>query len=71
MEVGCRRCMMANEHITLGSNSYEKVKPFKYLPSLLTNQNYVREEIKCRLKAGNSYHYSVQTHFSFDFSLRI
>ena len=26
---------------------------FKYLGSLLTNQNYIQEEIKCRLKAGN------------------
>ena len=28
---------------------------------LLTNQNYIQEEIKCRLKAGNSCYYSVQT----------
>jgi len=27
----------------------------------LTNQNYIQEEIKCRLKAGNSCYYSVQT----------
>ena len=35
-------------------------RPLRYLDSLLTNQNSVQEEIKCRLKAGNSY-YSVQT----------
>ena len=29
--------------------------------TLLTNQNYIQEEIKCRLKAGNSCYYSVQT----------
>ena len=52
--------MMANEHIRIGSNSYE-VKTFKYLRSLLTNQKYIQEEIKCRLKAGNSCYYSVQT----------
>ena len=28
---------------------------------LLTNQNSIQEEIKCRLKAGNSCYYSVQT----------
>ena len=39
-----------NEHITEGSNSYEKVKIFKYLGSLLTNQNSIQEKIKCRLK---------------------
>ena len=40
---------MANELITVGSNSYEKVKTFKYLVSLLTNQNYIHKEIKCSL----------------------
>ena len=47
--------------ILLGSNSYEKVKTIKYLGSLLTNQNYIQEEIKYRLKTGNSCYYSVQT----------
>ena len=27
----------------------------------MTNKNYIQEEIKCRLKAGNSCYYSVQT----------
>ena len=48
--------MIANEHIRLGSNSNEKVKTFK-----VTNQNSIQEEIKCRLQAGNSCYYSVQT----------
>ena len=61
MEIGCHRGMIANEHITVGSNSYEKVKTFIYLRSLLKKQNYIQEEIKCRLKAGNSCYYSVQT----------
>ena len=52
MEIGRPRGMIANVHINIGSNSYEKVKTFKYLGSLLTNQNYFQEEIKCRLKAG-------------------
>ena len=37
------------------------MKIFKYLGSLLTNQNSIQEELKCRLKAGNSCHYSVET----------
>ena len=37
------------------------METFKYLGSLLTNQNYIQEEIKCRLKAGNLCYYSVQT----------
>ena len=34
MEIGRNRGMIANEHIKIGSNSYEKVKTFKYLGSL-------------------------------------
>ena len=58
MEIGRHRGMIANAHIKIGSNSYEKVKTFQYLGSLLTNQNSIQEEIKCRLKAGNSCYYS-------------
>ena len=61
MEIGPHRGMIANAHMKIGSNSYEKVKTFKYLSSLLTNQNSIQEEIKCRLKAGNSCYFSVQT----------
>ena len=53
VEVGCDRGMKANEHITVGNNSYEKVKTFKYLGSLLKNQNYIYRQIKCGLEAGN------------------
>ena len=48
MEIGRHRGMIANEHFKIGSNYYEKVKTFKYLGSLLTNQNSIHEEIKCR-----------------------
>jgi hypothetical protein len=37
IEVGRPRGMMGNEHIRIGNNSYEKIKTFKYLCSLLTN----------------------------------
>ena len=53
--------MIANVHIKIGSNSYEKVKTLKYLGSSVTNQNSIQEEKKCRLTAGNSCYYSVQT----------
>ena len=62
MEIGLHRGMRANAHIKIGSNSYEKVKTFKYLGSLLINQNSIQVvEIKCRLKSGNSCYYSIQT----------
>ena len=61
MEVGHHWSIMANNHMTVSSNLYEKLKTFKYFGSLLTNQNSIHEEIKCKLKAGNSCYYSVQT----------
>jgi hypothetical protein len=36
LEVGRHRGMRVNEQIRIGSNSYERVKPFTYLGSLLT-----------------------------------
>ena len=62
--------MMANDHNAVCSYTCEKVNTFKYLDSLLTNQNFIHEEIKCRLKAENSCYYSVQI-LLLDFSLRI
>ena len=61
MEIGRHWSKIAYAHIKIGSNSYEKVKTFKYLGPLLTNHNSIQEEIKCRLKAGNSCYCSVQT----------
>ena len=39
MEIRRHQGMMANQHIRICSSSYEKVKTFKYLESLLSNQN--------------------------------
>ena len=61
MEIGRHRGMVANAHIEIGSNSYEKVKTFKYLGSLLKNRNSIHEAIKFRPKAKNSCYYSVHT----------
>ena len=61
MKIGRHRGLIPNEHIRIGSNSYEKVKTFKCLGSLVANQNYIQEEIKCKLKVGNSCYYSIQT----------
>ena len=59
------RGMMENKLNSKDNNSYENVKTFKYLGSLLTNQNVIHKEIKCRLKAENSCYYSVQTPLSY------
>jgi hypothetical protein len=57
MEIGCHRGMIANVNIKTGSISYKRT--FKYLGSLLINKNSIQDEIKCRLKAGNSCYYSL------------
>ena len=41
-------------------NSYEKMKIFKHLGSLLRNQYSIHEEIKCSLKAWNLCYYLVE-----------
>ena len=48
----------------MGSSSqeiYVIIEAIKYLGYLVTNHNSIQDEIKCRLKAGNSCYYSVQT----------
>ena len=52
--------MIANVHIKIGSNFYEKVKTFQYLSSLVIIQYSIQDEIKIRLKAGISCDYLVQ-----------
>ena len=44
----------------IDNSSIEKVEEFKYLGTTLTNQNFIQEEIKSRLKSGNGCYYSVQ-----------
>src|SRR5215813_11437482 len=46
-------------------NSFiERVEEFKYLGTMLTDQNYIQEEIKSRLKLRNACYYSVQNRLS-------
>jgi len=42
------------------NSSFERAEEFKYLGTILTNQNSVHEEIKSRLNSGNVCYYSVQ-----------
>ena len=43
----------------IDNNSFERVEEFKYLGIAVTNQNSI-EEIKRRLKSGNSCYHAVQ-----------
>ena len=38
----CNRGMKGNKHTILGNNSFGKVRNFKYIGSLLTNQNSIQ-----------------------------
>jgi len=42
------------------NSSTERVDEIKYLGTTLTNQNSIQEEIKSRLKSGNTCYYTVQ-----------
>jgi hypothetical protein len=42
------------------NSSTERVVEFKYLGTMLTDQNSVQEEIKSRLKLGNACYHSMQ-----------
>ena len=46
------------------------MEEFKYLVIALTNQNFVQEEIKNRLKSGNACYHSVQKHLSSSFAIK-
>jgi len=46
--------------IKTDNSSFARVVEFKYLGTDLTNQNFVQEEIKSRLKSGNACYHSVQ-----------
>jgi hypothetical protein len=44
----------------IDNSSIERMDEFKYLGTVLTNQNSIQAEIKSRLKLGNACYYSVQ-----------
>jgi hypothetical protein len=44
----------------IDNTSIGRVEEFKYLGTTLTDQNFIQEEIKSRLKLGNACYYSVK-----------
>jgi hypothetical protein len=42
-----------NQNIRIANESFQNVAKFKYLGTVLTNQNDIRDEIKGRLNSGN------------------
>jgi hypothetical protein len=49
-----------SHNVLLANESFENVANFKYLRTIVTNQNYLHEEIKSRLNSGNACCHSVQ-----------
>jgi hypothetical protein len=49
-----------NSDVDIVNRSFENVSQFKYLVTIVTNKNLVREEIKRRLNSGNACYHSVQ-----------
>ena len=48
-----------NNNTETGTTSFERVEQSKYLGTILTNPNYIHEEINSRLKYGNANSYSM------------
>jgi len=46
--------------VKIDNSSIDRVEEFKYLGTMLTDQNSIQEEIKSRLKLGNTCYHSVQ-----------
>ena len=55
-----------SQNITSDNNSSEWVEQLKYLGTNLRDQTYIQEEIKRRLKSGNTCYHSVQNLLSSD-----
>jgi hypothetical protein len=49
-----------DDSVKIDNSSIERVEEFIYLGTMLTDQNSIQEEIKCRLKLGNAWYHSVQ-----------
>jgi hypothetical protein len=49
-----------NQNIRIANESFGTVATFRYLETILTNQNDIHDEIKSRLNSGNACFYSDQ-----------
>ncbi|MEB2589631.1 reverse transcriptase domain-containing protein, partial [Bacillus cereus] len=59
MLTGRNQVLGNNQNLIIDNNSFEPVSKFKYLGVILTNENYIKEEIKSRLNSGNACYFSL------------
>jgi hypothetical protein len=55
-----------NPDIKIANRSFKNVSEFKYLGTIVTNQNLIQEAMKMRIYSGNSCYYSFQNLLSSD-----
>jgi hypothetical protein len=60
MFMSCHQTTGQNHHIKAANRSFEKVAKFKYLGTMLKNQNCIDEETKNRLNSENACCHAVQ-----------
>ena len=61
LSIWSSRNQNAGRHSIKNDNiSLEMVEEFRYSGTTLTNQYFIKEEIKSRLNSGNAYYHSVQ-----------
>ena len=49
-----------SHNIKIDNSNFERVEHFKYLGKVLTDKNFIQEEIKRRLTSGNACSHSVK-----------
>jgi hypothetical protein len=60
--------MQDKNHTTkIDNGSFERAEQFRYLETILTNQNSIQEKIRSRMKSGNACYHSVQNLMSSSF----
>jgi hypothetical protein len=53
-----------SHNIKTDNSCFEELDQFKYIGTTLTNQDFIQEEVKSRLKSGNAGFHTVQNLFS-------
>jgi hypothetical protein len=46
--------------MNIGNRCFENVAQFRYMGTIITNQNLIQEEIERRLNSSNAHYHSVQ-----------